>query len=67
MWHEAFIIDKLIPQYDWGDEPPNCRSRDLNVSTMPVFENHQTSVVTGNSKKIIFHHIIIYRTFLLTS
>lgn len=23
MWYEAFIVDKLIPQYDWGDQPPN--------------------------------------------
>ena len=46
MWHEAFIVDKLIPRYDWGDQPPNCKGADVNVRTMlAVSENHQTLAI----------------------
>lgn len=49
MWHETFIVDKLIPHYDWGDQPPDCKGADVNVSILLVAsENHQTSVIIQN-------------------
>jgi len=46
MRHEVFIFDKLIPQYHWGDQPPNCKGADVNVRTMLVVsENHQTLAI----------------------
>jgi hypothetical protein len=24
VWHQLFI-GKLVPQYDWGDQPPDCK------------------------------------------
>ena len=38
MWHEL-IIDKLVPQYGWGDQPPDCKGEDLNVSSFLVVYN----------------------------
>jgi hypothetical protein len=38
MWHELFI-DKLVPQYGWGDQPPDCKGEDLNVSSFLVVYN----------------------------
>lgn len=46
MWHEAFIVDKLISPYDWGDQPPDCKDADIIVSIMLAASgNHKTSVI----------------------